>query len=253
MIDSIKNLKPGLQSVDRKELYVRDVRSVVVLGDNGCRPPDMVDIHAFKEILKIKTDFFIIIGDIVFKGKAGEYRKLSKLCRKIAKAPVFTLAGNHDLPMYSKFCGRSCYAIILDRFGFISLDNSKRKFKQCDVDLLKAVLRKHRKKKFFVLFHIPPPLKFNGSHIEYAEWKKIKKVLDECKQRIVRIFCGHIHALLNYRLDGYRITVTGGGGARLFDLKQDTLKSYHAIKLSALNDGRMKSRVIAVNGNRISF
>lgn len=244
MIHSKKDFKPGLQRVDTRELYIQGVRSVVVLGDNGCRPPGMVDLNAFRQILKIPTDLFIIIGDIVFKGRADEYRKLSTYCKKIAKAPVFTLAGNHDLPLYSAFCGRSSYALILDRSVFICLDNSRRKFKQSDVHLLKGVLKKHRGKKFFILFHIPPPLKFDGSHIEYAEWKKIKRVLDAGKQKIACIFCGHIHALLNYRLDGYPITITGGGGAMLFDLKQDKLKAHHAIKISGLVDGYIQSEVI---------
>ena len=250
MINRIKDFKPGLQSVGKRELHLKGIRSVVVLGDNGCRPAEMVDINAFKKILKIKTDLFIIAGDLVFHGKTGEYRKILKLCRKAAKAPIFTLAGNHDLPMYSKFCGRSSYAIILDRFGFICLDNAKRKFRQSDVDLLKAVLKKHREKKFFVLFHIPPPLRFDTSHIEYSEWKKIKSALDKFKERIVCIFCGHIHAFLNYRLDGYRVIITGGGGARLSDLKQNRLRAYHAIKLSALDKGQIKSRLIVVTGRK---
>jgi Icc-related predicted phosphoesterase len=244
----MKGFRPGLQRVDKRQLHFHNIRSVVVLGDNGCRPPEMIDLNAFKKILKIKTDFFIIVGDLTFQGKTGQFRKLFKLCRKAAKAPIFTLAGNHDLPMYSKFCGRSSYAIILDRFGFICLDNSKRKFKQSDVNLLEAVLKKHREKKFFVLFHIPPPLRFDRSHIEYSEWEKIKKALDKFKQRIVCVFCGHIHALLNYRFDGYRIIITGGGGAKLFNLKQDKLKAHHAIKLSAMDEGQIKSQVIAVTG-----
>jgi len=248
MINRMKGFKPGLQSVDKRELYLKGIRSVVVLGDNGCRPPEMIDIDAFKKILKIKTDFFIIVGDLVFKGEAGEFRKLMRLCRKAAGAPIFTLAGNHDLPMYSKFCGRTSYAIILDRFGFICLDNAKRRFKQSDVDLLKGALKKHPEKKFFVLFHIPPPLRFDKSHIEYAEWEKIKRVLDKFKERIVYVFCGHIHAFLNYRLDGYRIIITGGGGAKLFNLKEDRLKAHHAVKLSALDGGQIKSHVIAVTG-----
>ena len=235
-----------IKRVDKREIYLEGVRSAVVLGDNGCRPPEMIDIRAFKKILKIKTDFFIIVGDLVFHGKTSEFRKLLKLCRKATKVPIFTLAGNHDLPMYSKFCGRSSYAIILDKFGFICLDNSKRKFKQSDVDLLERALKKHREKKFFVLFHIPPPSRFDGSHIEYREWKKIKRVLDKFKERIVCIFCGHVHAFLDYRLDGYRIIITGGGGARLINLKQDRVKAHHAVKLSALNEGQIKSRIITV-------
>jgi hypothetical protein len=246
----MKGLKPGLQSVGKRELHLKGIRSLVVLGDNGCRSPEMVNLKAFKKILKVKTDLFIILGDLVFKGKTGEYRKLFKLCRETTQAPVFTLSGNHDLPMYSKFCGRSSYAIILDRFGFVCLDNAKRKFKSGDVDLLSKALKKYRKRKFFVLFHIPPPLIYNNSHIEYGEWEKIKRVLDKFKERIVCIFCGHIHALLSYRIDGYRVIITGGGGARMFDLKQDRLKEHHAIKLSALDEGKIKSQVIAVTGRK---
>jgi hypothetical protein len=128
------------------------------------------------------------------------------------------------------------------------IDNSKRKFRQRDVDLLKRVLQRHGEKKFFVLFHIPPPLRFSTSHVEYGEWEKIKKVLDKFKQRIVCVFCGHIHAFLPYRIDGYRVIITGGGGARLFDFKQDRLKAYHAIRLSSLDKGQIKLRVIAVTG-----
>ncbi len=249
-INRIKGFKPGLQWVGKKELYLKGIRSVVVLGDNGCRPPEMVNRNAFKKILKIKTDFFIIAGDLVFRGKKSEFRKLFKLCRKASQAPIFTLAGNHDLPKYSKFCGRSSYAIILDRFGFICLNNSERKFKQSDVDLLIRVLKKHTEKKFFVLFHIPPPLKYNSSHIEYKEWEKIKRGLDKFKKRIVCVFCGHIHAFLKYRLDGYRVIITGGGGSRLLDLQQDRLKAHHAIKLSSLDEGRIKIQVIAVTGRK---
>jgi Icc-related predicted phosphoesterase len=235
-----------IRRVDKREIYLQGARSAVVLGDNGCRPPEMVDINAFKKILKIKTDLFIIVGDLVFKGEAKEYRKLFKLCKKAIKTPIFTLAGNHDLPMFSKFCGRTTYAIVLDRFGFICLDDSKRKFKQNDINLLRTVLKKYNKKKFFILFHIPPPLRFGRSFIEYSEWEKIKKVLDKFKKRIVCVFCGHIHAYLNYRLDGYRIIITGGGGAQLFQLKEDRVRAHHAIKLSALDKGQIKFQVIKV-------
>jgi len=245
--EKMRRLKKGLQKVKKSEFILRDIKNVVMLGDNGCRPPAMVDLAAFKKILKIKTDFFIIVGDMVFKGGAGEFRKLSKLCRGATKAPIFALAGNHDLPSYSEFCGRSRYAIILDKFGFICLDNSKRVFNKEDVALLKRILRKHREKKFFILFHIPPPLKFDQSHIESKEWGKIKKVLDKFRKRIVCVFCGHIHAFLDYRLDGYRIFITGGGGAELFGLKHDRLMAHHALRLSSLDKGKMSLDIIPVN------
>jgi 3',5'-cyclic AMP phosphodiesterase CpdA len=236
-----------IKRVDKKEIYLDGIRSVVVLGDNGCRPPTRESIAAFSRILKIKTNLFIILGDLVLKETHKEFRDLRKFCRRRTKTPIYTLAGNHDLPGYSKSCGSSTYAIILDNFGFICLDNSKRKFNEGDVTLLERVLKKHKKKKFFILFHIPPPLKFNKSHIEYAEWEKIKRVLDRFKQRVPCIFSGHIHSFLDYRLDGYRIIITGGGGATLFNLKQDRLNAHHALKLSSLDTGQIQSDIIPVD------
>lgn len=243
----MERFKKGLQRVSKNEFNLPGVKRVVVLGDNGCRPPAMVNLAAFKKILKIKTDIFIIVGDLVFKGRAAEFKKLFKLCRGATKTPIFALAGNHDLPYYSKFCGRSRYAIILDKFGFICLDNSKRGFNKEDIALVKRILKKYKEKKFFILFHIPPPLKFDQSHIEYREWEKMKKVLDKFKKRIICVFCGHIHAFLDYRLDGYRIFITGGGGAKLFGLKQDRLKAHHALRLSSLDKGKMRLDIIPVN------
>jgi len=242
----MRRLRKGLQCVKNRELNFPGIKSVVVLGDNGCRPPTKEGIVAFSRILKIKTDLFIIVGDIVLNGEDKQFRKLFKFFKGKTKAPIYALGGNHDLPGYAKFCGRSTYAIILDKFGFICLDDSKRKFEKKDVVFLERELKKHKEKKFFVLFHIPPPLKFNQSHIEYAEWEKVRKVLDKYRKRIVCIFCGHIHAFLDYLLDGYRIFISGGGGATLFNLKEDHLKAHHALRLSSLDEGKVKLNIIPV-------
>jgi len=242
--------KPGMQYVTKKEICLEGVRSVVLLGDNGCRPPTPQSIAVFKKILKLKTDLFIIVGDLVFKGRDDELKKLLKFCKQRVKVPIFTVAGNHDLPGYYKFCGSSTYAIILDNFGFICLDNSKRKFFKKDTAFLERELKKHKEKKFFILFHIPPPLKFDKSHIDYFEWKKIKRVLDKFKKRVICVFCGHLHAYLNYRLDGYRIFITGGGGAYLFNMKEDRLKARHALKFDFQDKDFPSFQIIPAEGKK---
>jgi 3',5'-cyclic AMP phosphodiesterase CpdA len=247
----MKSLKPGLQRVNKREIYLKGVKDVVLLGDNGCRPPSPKSISVFKRILKIKTAFFIIIGDLVYKGQGREYKKLLTFCKKEAKAPIFAVAGNHDLPEFSRFCGSSTYAIILDDFVLCILDNSHRKFSQKDLNFLIKELKKHKEKKFFILFHIPPPTKIHKSHLEQSEWLKLKKILGKFKKRIVCIFCGHIHTFADYSLAGYRVFLTGGGGAQLFNLKKGDLEIYHAVKLNFIDKDRVEFNLIPI-GSRIT-
>lgn len=77
----MKGLKPGLQRLDKREIYFKGIKNIVLLGDNGCRPPTKESIAVFK-ILKIKTDFFIIIGDLVLFGKAEEFKIIRILQKK---------------------------------------------------------------------------------------------------------------------------------------------------------------------------
>jgi len=243
----MKGLKSGLQRVNKREIYFKGIKNIVLLGDNGCRPPTKESIAVFKKILKIKTDFFIIVGDLVLLGQGKEFKRLSAFCKKRVKVPIFTVVGNHDLPSFPKFCGLSTYAIILDNFVFVSLDNSKRKFSPKELNFLARQLKKHKEKKFFILFHIPPPTEIHQSCIDDLEWKKIKEVLDKFKERIVCIFCGHIHTFLDYYLDGYRIFITGGGGSELFNLEKDPLKAHHAIKLGFLDKDSVAFNIIPID------
>ena len=83
-----------------------------------------------------------------------------------------------------------------------------------------------------------------------TEWKKLKTILDEHKERIECILTGHIHGFQEYYLDGYRIFISGGGGAALYDLEKDTLKSHHAIKATFIDDAKVELNVIPVLPNK---
>ena len=245
---NIKSLKPGLQYVNKREIYLPGIKSVVLLGDNGCRAPTKESITVFSKILKIKTDFFIIVGDLVLRGQGKEFRRLFRFCRKKTRAPIFTLVGNHDLPEYSKFCGLSTYTLILDNFVIACLDDSRRHFRDADLAFLKKELKEHKEKKFIILFHIAPPTQIHLSCIEDSEWQGLKEVLDRLKKRITCIFSGHIHTFNDYRLDGYRIFITGGGGSALFDLENDPLKAHHAIKLEFSERSTVAFNAIPIDG-----
>jgi DNA repair exonuclease SbcCD nuclease subunit len=241
-------LEPGIQKTRRgQEIYLNPAKEMVIFGDNGCRPPTRKSIAVFKKILKIKTDLFVIMGDLVFKGQRGEFARLYRFSRKRVKVPIFTVAGNHDLPGYSKICGSSTYALISNDLVFVCLDNSKRKFLKDDLVFLKNELSKHKEKRFFILFHIPPPTKAHPSHIKENEWQKLKRVLDEFRDKIVCIASGHLHAFQEYSLDGYRIFISGGGGAELFKIKSDPIKAHHVIRLNLSGKRECPMRIIPID------
>lgn len=242
------NLKLGLQYIDREEIYLKGIRDIVLMGDVGCTSLTKESKKILNKILKLKTDLFIILGDLVRSGTAEEFKEVIGFCNERARVPIFTLCGNHDLPSYSEFLGSSSYAIILDKYVIIALDNADRLVKEEDVAFLDKELRKHSRKKFLILFHVPPPTDLDSrSCMDSINWQKYRTVLDQYKEKIKCISCGHIHGFEEYYLDGYHIFITGGGGAKLQNLEKDTLKSHHALRFNFKDDGTLNFKIIPIN------
>ncbi len=47
-------------------------------------------------------------------------------------------------------------------------------------------------------------------------------------------------------MSGYRIFITGGGGARIYELEKDRLRSHHAIRLDLENDDAVIFEVMPI-------
>lgn len=229
-------LKPGLQYIKNKEIYLQDIKSIVLAGDAGCTGFNETSKRVLARILEIKADLFIILGDLVRDGKPEEFKEIIDFYNKRVSVPIFTLCGNHDLPAYSKFFGLTSYAIVLNRIIIVVLHNATGSFKKEDLCFLESTLKKHKEKKFLVLFHIPPPTDLDSSCMKKKEWFELKNRLDKYKERIEIIFSAHIHGFEEYHLDDYHIFITGGGGARLCNSEKDNLKSHHAIRINLKNE-----------------
>lgn len=236
----------SLQFINSKEITLPRIKNVVFFGDPGCTGFNEYSQNIVAKILKIKTDLFVILGDIVYRGTKEELSHAVDFYKKGTKTPVFTICGNHDMPCYSEFFGLSTYSIISNNFIILVLDNSIKSFSKEDLEFLDAELKKNKNKNALILFHRPPPTDLEPVGIKQAEWNDLKSVLDKYKDRIAAIFSGHIHALQEYSLDGYRIFITGGGGAILKDLEKSQLKAHHAIKLSLKNDNSFVFETITI-------
>ncbi len=245
----MKNLSKGFQCIDKREVFVSGVSSVVFMGDIGCTffPETCQPILA--EILKIETDLFVVLGDLSFLGKEDEIESTIRFCNQQVSVPIFALCGNHDIKGYSQVLGLKNYAIILDNFVILVLDNATATFQDKSLSFAREILNKYPEKRVLITFHVPPPSDLKARAMEYGEWKKLTTITDEHSGRIDGVLAGHLHAFQEYHLDGYRIFITGGGGAPLYDLEDDPLKSHHAIKVSSFEAIPLNFKVITVESD----
>lgn len=224
----------ALKCIDKDEVSLRNAREIIVIGDPGCTRFDDYSKRVLGEILTKKADAFIIVGDLVYRGRDEELTEFISFCNAKAKAPVFALCGNHDLPGYPALLGKSTYALISGAFILLFIDNVTdwEHFNRKDLDFIEEEFNKYPDKKFIVLFHIPPPTDLSSKHMNDQKWGELKAVLDVHKDKIECLICGHIHGFRDHTIDGYRVFITGGGGAKLQELEKDVIKAHHAIRLS---------------------
>jgi len=242
----MQRLSTGFQHVEQSEIHLEGVGSVVFLGDVGCTTFTKASEEVFGKILEIAADMFVVLGDVTFLGDSDEFEEIIGFCSERATAPVFSLCGNHDLDNYSQFLGRTTYALVLDAHVIVAIDNSRSKFQDESLEFLAKMLEKYADKRFVITFHVPPPTDLLAMGMEQDEWSRLRAVTDPHRDRIDCMLSGHIHAFQEYNLDGYRIFISGGGGAALYDLEKDTLKSHHAIKI-VLEDSTLRADVVRID------
>jgi 3',5'-cyclic AMP phosphodiesterase CpdA len=230
-------IRPGFNFIESEEIQLPEIGKVVLTGDVGCTGFSEDSKRVFEQILRMEADSFLILGDLTFSGSEEEFYKVINFCNTRVYVPVFALSGNHDLPNYGIFFGLSTYALILERFVLIFLDNSTGYFSDHDLVFLEKELQKFRGKDFVIFMHVPPPTDISRNHLLPAEWEKLRKVLDRHRESIRNIFCAHIHGYHEYFLDGYPVMISAGGGAAMiYDLKKPEQKIHNAVVLTLSNN-----------------
>jgi len=242
----VQDLKSGFQKVDKKEIHLQGIKSIIFMGDVACTPFIEMNRAVLGKILEEETDLFLILGDISFLGEKEEFDEVIDFCDPQVSVPIFSLCGNHDIRGYSEVLGLSMYVLILDEFVVMALDNSRSFFQEDCLGFAEEMLEKYSDKRFLITFHVPPPTDLLGSCMRHEEWEKLKEVSDKYRDKIDCILTGHIHAFQEYYLDGYHIFISGGGGAALYNLEKDTLKSHHALKATFKDDATVEINVIPI-------
>ena len=195
----------------------KDLTGFTISGDPGCDGYNVESVAVFEEIVGQRADFHLVLGDLVPAGHERWFRQFEDILDRAASAPVFCLAGNHDLPGYAGRLGRENYFIRAGDTLTVVLDNSRREFGKAAVDLLREALDSQSGgvEHIFVAFHVPPPNGISKNSISRAEWDKVSDLLIPHRARVRAIFAGHVHSAFSFELDSLPVVVTGGGGARL--------------------------------------
>jgi len=229
------------------------VNSFIINGDPGCDGYNTEAVIMLEETLRRKADFHLLIGDLVPTGNKHCFQQFRNIVDTTATSPVYCLPGNHDLPDYDIFCGRKDYYIKAPNVLVIMLDNSRRYFTDETLVFLQQTLRDQQHSKVFVSFHIPVPNSIVPNHISHDEWDKLETILAPYKPRIQAIFCGHVHSAFEFNIDGYRVIVTGGGGARLDPVDNTfmTVNQHHIFRVE-INGDEWSPRIVPLNYSDIA-
>lgn len=223
------------------------VRSIGVIGAPGCEGLGAYNMKVYAGALEEtrKDDITLIVGDLVPAGTGRHYRAIRELTEALAENPVYSLRGNHDTGAYADYFGLKNYALLLDGFAVIVLDNAVRSFEDEGLSLLEQVLSMEEVRQAVIAFHIPVPNHFIRNCVSEEEFSRLKSAYTPWKDKVRYLLCGHVHSRFEDEVDGIPLICTGGGGAMIEDVSKDIRAcdvEHHVVHLT-MEDGMLKYRM----------
>jgi rubrerythrin len=226
-------LEKGIQKIQQQIVEIEDFRSFSIMGDPGCDGLGAEILSIFLELLHeaSETDFSLVLGDVVPFGLEHFYSNMADITNMSAEIPVFVLRGNHDTVYYRDFFGNPDYAIADSKTLIVVLDDAERKISEKTLELLNYALEKYPRPNIVLSMHIPPPNRISANSLDPAEWAKITNAFRQNKQFPAYILAGHIHSYFEDTLDGAKLVMTGGAGARVEDVPGIQAPFYHWVRM----------------------
>ncbi len=223
------------------------VSSVGVIGDPGCEGLGTYNMKVFAGALEetAKDDITLIVGDLVPTGTSSYYQSINGIAETVAQNDVYVLRGNHDTGAYNDYYGLHNYALLVDGFAIVVLDNALRKFEEEGLELLSQVLAMEEVSRVIIAFHIPVPNHFINNSVSKEEYQRLKAVFEPWKEKVMYLLCGHVHSRFIDEVDGIPLICSGGGGAMIEDVSTDIRASdvNHHIVHFYLENGKLNWRL----------
>ena len=228
--------KTKIQKISQLITRLPGVRSIGIIGDPGCDGLGTYNMKVYAGVLEksAKDDITMVVGDLVPEGTNTYYNTICSLTETVAENDVYVLRGNHDTGTYKDFFGLQNYALLLEDYAVIVLDNALRTFEEEGLQLLSRVLEMEEVKQAVVFFHIPVPNHFILNCVSEEEFERLKQAYHDHKEKVKYIVCGHVHSCFVDKVDDIPLLCTGGGGAMIEDVSEEIKASdieHHMIHL----------------------
>lgn len=243
-------MSKGIIKVDKPINEIAPFKSVTIIGDPGCDGLGAGTMSVFaKALTALKSDFTLVVGDIVHRGIEPLYASVKQFVDSVAINPVYMLCGNHDTTHYDTYFGLRNYLLHNKDVLFVVLDNSTRCFSEETLHFLEKSLQDYERRNIVLFFHYPAPNSVCSNGINPDDWHVIDNIIKPYRRNIRYIVTGHVHSyyetVLDYgdMLDNIKLIVTGGGGARIeyVNDKIDPEKAHHhVIKLYFDDEGVLR-------------
>ena len=233
-----------MEKVEREHIELKPIRGFTFIGDPGCDGLGVEIMSIFNAACnEAAGDFLLIGGDIVPNGTQHFYKNVVEMTdtavsKPAIDKPVYMLAGNHDTQDYEAFFGLKNYFLHNSGLLLVVLDNSKRAFSQETLDLLQRALE-YERDNIVLAFHIPPPNTVSGNSVSAEEWDKVLAIISPVREKVKYILCGHIHSYFEDDVNGMKLIATGGGGARIEEVKGVQAPYHHFVEFSFDSSGRL--------------
>lgn len=226
---------------------ISGVHSIGIIGDPGCEGLGTYNMKVYAGALEEcgRDDMTLIVGDLVPAGTKHYYQTISEITEILAGNNVYSLRGNHDTGDYTDYFGMKNYALLMDNFAVIVLDNAFRTFEEEGLLLLSEVLSREDVQQAIVAFHIPVPNHFILNCVSEEEFSRLKRAYGPWKKKVKYMLCGHVHSKFEDVADGIPLICTGGGGAMIEDVSKDIRAcdvEHHVVHFYE-EDGELKYRI----------
>lgn len=239
--------KKKIVKVTAPVVRLPEVHSMGVIGDPGCEGLGTYNMKVYAGALEesAKDDITLIVGDLVPIGNDFYYKTIQALTDEIAENDVYVLRGNHDTGAYMDYFGNKNYALLMEKFAVIVLDNAMRSFEEEGLLLLSEVLAMEEVHQAVIAFHIPVPNHFIPNSVSEKEFARLKAAYESWKEKVKYLLCGHVHSRFEDVVDGIPLICTGGGGAMIEDVSEDIKAcdvDHHMVHFYE-EDGDLKYRI----------
>lgn len=187
-------------------------------------------------------DFIVVLGDAAPLGRDPYYRHAAHFIGASAAKPVHVLRGGGGGEDFERYFGHGNRAVLSEEFALLMLDNAEWRFSDETLMFLRETMAIIDSRNIIVAFNIPPPNRISADSLPVGEWSRFEEAVGVWRSRISLLVCGHAHSYFEDEIDGLRLVVTGGGGARMQRIERVVTPGHHAVEIEMGEDGVPRTR-----------